>query len=55
MDPDVYHDPHEFRPERFLPETGEPIPTGAFFGYGRRYVSLPLAYNPKHFQSKPLL
>ncbi|KAF7800201.1 hypothetical protein EIP86_011448 [Pleurotus ostreatoroseus] len=36
MDPDVYHEPHEFRPERYLSENGEPYPTNAFFGYGRR-------------------
>ena len=40
MDPNVYNEPHEFRPERFLPENGEPYPTGASFGYGRRYVCL---------------
>ncbi|KAJ3550347.1 hypothetical protein NM688_g5092 [Phlebia brevispora] len=36
MDETVYRDPHEFCPERFLPERGEPYPTKSFFGYGRR-------------------
>lgn len=42
MDPEVYHNPHDFNPERFLSETGEPYPTGATFGYGRRYVKYTL-------------
>ncbi|KAI0796112.1 cytochrome P450 [Abortiporus biennis] len=36
--PDVYHDPHSFEPERFLPKPegyGEPLPHIAF-GFGRR-------------------
>lgn len=40
LDERVYHSPHEFRPERFLPEpegSAEPLPLAAF-GYGRRFV-----------------
>ncbi|KAF7800203.1 hypothetical protein EIP86_011450 [Pleurotus ostreatoroseus] len=36
MDPGVYNEPREFRPERFLPGNGEPHPVGASSGYGRR-------------------
>ncbi|KAJ3545757.1 hypothetical protein NM688_g5589 [Phlebia brevispora] len=36
LDENVYHDPHVFRPERFLGENGEPPLKGGFFGYGRR-------------------
>lgn len=38
MNPKVYHDPHSFNPERFLPKPagrGEPIPNSTF-GFGRR-------------------
>ncbi len=38
MDENIYSDPHAFRPERFLPDHGEPHPKGGFFGFGRRYV-----------------
>jgi len=38
-DPDVYQDPFEFNPDRFLPVSeggyGEPFPVGQF-GFGRR-------------------
>ncbi len=38
-DPDVYHDPMTFKPERFLPTEGtipEPDPHLYAFGFGRR-------------------
>ena len=38
-DPEVYHDPLEFKPERFLARDGkepELSPTKLAFGYGRR-------------------
>lgn len=35
-DEKVYKEPLEFRPERFLPECGEPYPTYSSFGLGRR-------------------
>lgn len=34
LDESVYKDPHKFWPDRYLPEHGEPLPTG--FGFGRR-------------------
>ena len=39
-DPNVYHDPFEFKPERFLGTEGrapEPDPSDLAFGFGRRY------------------
>lgn len=36
MDEALYKDPSAFRPERYLPEEGEPLPIGATFGFGRR-------------------
>ena len=43
-DKNVYPDPFDFKPERFLDENGQldmsvPQPDTAFFGFGRRYVS----------------
>lgn len=35
-DPQVYHDPESFMPERFLLPFQEPDPAGFVFGYGRR-------------------
>jgi cytochrome P450 len=35
-DPAVYHDPEEFKPERFLPPYDEPLATSFTFGFGRR-------------------
>lgn len=35
-DPQVYHDPDTFKPERFLPPFQEPDPAGFVFGIGRR-------------------
>jgi cytochrome P450 len=35
-DPEVYKDPMEFRPERFLGEEPEEDPTSYVFGFGRR-------------------
>lgn len=35
-DPEVYHDPMEFKPERFLGDKSEPDPRNVCFGYGRR-------------------
>jgi cytochrome P450 len=32
----VYHDPHEFNPDRYV--AGEPFPVGNF-GFGRRYAT----------------
>lgn len=40
-DPQVYHDPMSFKPERFLSTSGhvpEQDPRVACFGFGRRYV-----------------
>ena len=40
-DEDVYSDPFEFKPERFLEENGhipEPDSRAVAFGFGRRYV-----------------
>lgn len=36
-DPEVYHDPFTFKPERFLGPNPEPDPTQLVFGFGRRY------------------
>lgn len=39
-DPETYHDPFTFRPERFLEEDGSPVeldPLTLAFGFGRRY------------------
>ncbi len=39
LDPEVYKNPEEFRPERFMGPTPEEDPsTTAVFGFGRRYV-----------------
>ncbi|KAL5532092.1 hypothetical protein ACEPAF_5656 [Sanghuangporus sanghuang] len=35
-DPEIYKDPHAFRPERFLGEHPEPDPHHITFGFGRR-------------------
>jgi cytochrome P450 len=35
-DPEVYHEPEEFKPERFLPPYNEPLATQVTFGFGRR-------------------
>jgi cytochrome P450 len=35
-DPEVYHDPMEFKPERFLEPYNEPSPMNLVFGFGRR-------------------
>jgi hypothetical protein len=35
-DPAVYHDPEDFKPERFLPPYNEPLATSFTFGFGRR-------------------
>ena len=37
-DPRVYHEPMEFKPERFLGPNPEPDPRNACFGFGRRLV-----------------
>ena len=55
-DKNVYSDPFEFKPERFLDENGEPDmsapqPDTAFFGFGRRYVDLLSKYNLFMFNS----
>ncbi|KNG81214.1 putative cytochrome P450 [Aspergillus nomiae NRRL 13137] len=35
-DPDVFHDPREFKPERYLGDNPEPDPHRLAFGFGRR-------------------
>jgi cytochrome P450 len=35
-DPEVYHSPMEFKPERFFEPFNEPPPTDIVFGFGRR-------------------
>ncbi|KAF4422100.1 O-methylsterigmatocystin oxidoreductase [Fusarium acutatum] len=35
-DPEVYHDPMEFKPERYFEPYNEPLPTDLVFGFGRR-------------------
>ncbi|KAF3767438.1 putative cytochrome P450 oxidoreductase [Cryphonectria parasitica EP155] len=35
-DPDVYHDPETFKPERYLAPHSEPDPSSFVFGFGRR-------------------
>ncbi|KAF5634252.1 oxidoreductase [Fusarium sp. NRRL 52700] len=35
-DPEVYHDPMEFKPERYFEPYGEPSPSDLVFGFGRR-------------------
>jgi cytochrome P450 len=35
-DPEVYHDPMEFKPERYLEPYNEPEPSDLVFGFGRR-------------------
>jgi cytochrome P450 len=35
-DPETYHDPEEFKLERFLPPYSEPLATNVTFGFGRR-------------------
>lgn len=37
-DPEMYQDPLEFKPERFLGEKPELNPNKIAFGYGRRCV-----------------
>ena len=36
MDESVYKNASTFYPERFLADIGEPLPTNATFGFGRR-------------------
>jgi hypothetical protein len=35
-DPEVYHDPEMFKPERYSEPYNEPLPTDVTFGFGRR-------------------
>ena len=42
-DPNTYHDPFDFKPERFLSGPGrkpERDPSSIMFGFGRRYLSI---------------
>jgi len=35
-DPEVYHEPMEFKPERYSEPYNEPLPSDVVFGFGRR-------------------
>jgi cytochrome P450 len=55
-EPTIYHDPHSFRPERYLQSTPEPDPRKYIFGFGRRVCpGIHIAYDSTFINCAGLL